>query len=81
MFVQPLNKFISISKSLHTNMVNSVANTVDFDSLFAKIQIHSINNLHVYFIKGLRALRGKNDPYRKWFISSYVVAYVILITK
>ena len=25
--------------------------TVDFDSLFAKIQIHSINNLHVYFIK------------------------------
>ena len=24
---------------------------VDFDSLFAKIQIHSINNLHVYFIK------------------------------
>ena len=24
---------------------------VDFDSLFAKIQIHSVNNLHVYFIK------------------------------
>ena len=24
---------------------------VDFDSLFAKIQIHSINNLHAYLIK------------------------------
>ena len=31
--------------------------------------------------KELRALRGKNGPFRKWFISSYVVAYVILITK
>ena len=31
--------------------------------------------------KGLRALRGKNGPFRKWFISAYVVAYVILITK
>ena len=31
--------------------------------------------------KGLHALRGKNGPFRKWFISSYVVAYVILITK
>ena len=32
-------------------------------------------------VKALRALRGKNGPVRKWFISSYVVAYVILITK
>ena len=31
--------------------------------------------------KGLRALRGKNGPFRKWSISSYVVAYVILIKK
>ena len=26
--------------------------------------------------KGLRALTGKNGPFRKWFISSYDVAYV-----
>ena len=25
-------------------------------------------------------IRSKNSPIRKWFISSYVVAYVILIT-
>ena len=37
--------------------------------------------LHVISLKGLRALRGKNGLFRKWFISSYVVAYVILITK
>ena len=32
-------------------MVNSRSDHGDFESLFTKIQIHSINNLHVYFIK------------------------------
>ena len=31
-------------------------------------------------MKGLCTLKGKNGPYRKWFISSYVVAYVILFS-
>ena len=35
----------------YTNMVNSRSDHGDFESLFTKIQIHSINNLHVYFIK------------------------------
>ena len=32
-------------------MVNSKRVIVDFDSLIAKIQIHLMNNVHVYFIK------------------------------
>ena len=43
-----------------------------------------INHTHQLFSgswKGLRALRGKNGLFRKWFISSYVVAYFILIPK
>ena len=49
-FVQPLNLFLSISLCILMWWIAEVM-IVDFDSLFAKIQIHSINNLHVYFIK------------------------------
>ena len=44
-------------------------------------KIQAPQNIALIILKGLHALRGKNGPFRKWFISSYVVAYVILITK
>ena len=42
---------------------------------------HILWTVHARVLKGISALRAKNSPFRKWFISSYVVAYVILITK